>query len=258
VENLHIQSYNPGIWIQDNTQCQFVSAAAVKLNILKQSVSADCTFIREGETSRQEVMKRLAWMDMGIEENRLFWGRWSASSSHLTSPSGLVTLLPSALGGRQDLKRKIHNLLVEFDDNAVVVRVRKKEDKDIVRELIAWTQRSGDGSARLSSRTRNSFTAWTEKGAIIGGNGIRRLDRNSGSMELNPDSIHFYDRRSIRTGFKVPRDEIVSIEVRSNNNVKPTYMLKLRNQTVWGKKIYVSINPSDLIPVLKYLTQRNP
>jgi|SoiMethySBSTD1v2_1073268.scaffolds.fasta_scaffold84878_3 hypothetical protein len=44
-------------------------------------VSADHTFIKVGQTSRDEVLRSLGWTDTGMRESRLFWGTWKASTS---------------------------------------------------------------------------------------------------------------------------------------------------------------------------------
>lgn len=245
VENVYVQSYVPRGSLNSNEECHFDPTTATKLNFLPK-LSADYTFIKEGQTSRQEVLQRLGWADVGLEENRLFWGRWSASSSGLASSSVLVMARPG-IGPERARKGAIHNLVVEFDESAVVVRVANVKDEDIVRELIAWSQRSGQGPTDLSSLIRNSYPAGT-KGW---------LSRHDGSMYLKADSIDFFDSTT-HTWFKASRDDILSLKLKSKAGVYPSLTLKFKEKTAWGNEIDVVIDPPGLLTVLKFMTQKNP
>jgi len=207
-------------------------------------VSADHTFITVGQTGREEVLKQLGWADMGLNENRLFWGRWLASSSG----TAVVVVLPGAMGAERQRNWSIQNLMIEFDDRDIARRVIDKiEDKDVVRELVAWTQRASYRPANPSS-IRNSFAARTEP---------RRLDRRvNGSMQVSTDSLEFFGSQGTR--FKVPQDWIVSLKSESYGGVQVTYKLNLKEETPWGKEIYLGIRSNELLPVLAYITPKNP
>jgi hypothetical protein len=51
VENLYIHSYKPKVLLDSNRECHFDATAAKKLNILKERVSADHTFVKERQAS---------------------------------------------------------------------------------------------------------------------------------------------------------------------------------------------------------------
>ena len=244
VQEAHVSSYKPKPLLDNNKDCQFNGVTASRLNVLKQRVSATHEFIKVGQTGRQEVLRRLGWVAVDLQENGLFWGRWTVSSSGLTSQSGRVETLPSS---REKGQRKgMHNLLVEFDDRDVVVRAVEVQDKDVIHELVAWSRRSGKGRAPLSSLKRNYYMAWTE--------GLRRHD---GSMRVNADSVGFYDQDT-RGRFNVSIDRIDSLELRTKRGMQPACRLKFKDKTAWGNVIYVTVTSSELLTVLKYLAQINP
>jgi hypothetical protein len=205
-------------------------------------VSADHTFIQEGQTGRDEILKRLGWADAGLSQERFFWGRWSASTKGVAT----VMVIPGAVGGQTDRTFAIHNLLVEFDEHAIVVRARKVKDGDVFKELVSWSRYPGLPAMDVSSRNRKSYAAWTY--------GSRR---HNGSMVLNADFIEFFDHHS-RVSFKVPRDKIVNVKMTSKNDVKPTWVLKVRDETAWGKEIDFWMDPPELLAALQYMVPARP
>ena len=209
-------------------------------------VSADHTFIRVGQTTRQEVLQRLGWADVGLNENRLFWGRWTSSSSGTV----VVVLVPGAVGGERNRNWSTRNLMVEFDDRDVVLRVIKKvEDKDVVRELVAWSERSGYRPADPSS-IRNSFAASAQRGTWTQG-----ILRANWIMKVGPDSLEFIGTQP----FTVPRDSIVSLEWEPSAGVPRShrYTLKLKDKTPWGREIHLGIANDQILPILAYITPGN-
>lgn len=130
VEDVYIRSYKPKVSLASNSECRFDAAEggtrANILNILRHKISADYTFVKEGQTSRQEVWDRLGWADVGLNERRLFWLRWAASSTGIETQSGYVTF-PDAIGKINNKSGTIHNLLIEFDESAIVTRMEKSK-----------------------------------------------------------------------------------------------------------------------------------
>jgi hypothetical protein len=72
----------------------------------------DLTFLKSGSTTRDNVTKNLTAIDTGINESRLFWGRWDSSKWRSTA----VGLVPP----EGDRIWRAHNLLVQFDPNGIV------------------------------------------------------------------------------------------------------------------------------------------
>lgn len=201
-------------------------------------VSADHTFIKVGQTSRDEVLRNLGWTDTGMRESRLFWGSWKAS----TSGTVVVFAIPGAVGGERNRNWSTHNLLVEFDENAVVSRTREVKEKDVVRELVAWSRQSVSPSSSFSLLAKQSFEAST--GDFRG--------NHHGRMTVRSDSLEFYDRDS-RTTFRIPNSEVDSLKAKKRGRVSGQYTLRFKTGTAWGKAIDVSINPPDLLALIRHL-----
>jgi hypothetical protein len=252
VEHLFSNTYKPAVLLHSNGDCLFdrnttnnprIVSTATNLDfLLKQKVSSNRTFIKRGQTNRQEVLQRLGWADAGLNENRLFWGRWSESSSGLSSVSGLASL-NSAISPNRKVDT-ISNLLVEFDESGVVVGSEKVKDKDIIRELNAWSQRSGQKTVYASALNQNSSYQAKRKGW--------RSGLSFGSMRMRPNGVEFRDGT---TGliFRVPYYNIVSLKLNQKGGVRPKVVFELSENTIWGHNIEVSINPQDILTFLRYL-----
>jgi hypothetical protein len=230
----------------------FAACVAVPVRMSPQvqgppGVSADHTFIRVGQTSRQEVLQRLGWADAGLNENRIFWGRWRQSSSGTV----MVLLVPGAVGGERQRNWSLRNLMVEFDEHEVALRVVENvEDRNVVRELVAWSQRSGYRPANPSS-IRHSFAARADRGTWTQG-----LQRYFGVMQVSTDSLEFFDGKS--TPFKVRQDQIASLRLGEYIGSTASFTLNLKDRTRWGKEIHLGIRSAELLPILAYITPRNP
>jgi len=88
----------------------------------------DFTFLKTGQTTRQEVTKNLAPIDITTKEQGLFWGRWE-SSSRASAP--LLAPYPP-LGGRD---WEPQNIIITFEQNDLVKSWKVLKDKDLFREL---------------------------------------------------------------------------------------------------------------------------
>ena len=201
-------------------------------------VSADQRFIKLGQTSRDEVLRNLGWADVGMRETRLFWGRWIAS----TSRTDMIFLIPGALGSNQgDPNWSTHNLLVEFDENSTVSRSREIKEKDVVRELIAWSRHSASQPTKFSAFSQETFPASHDG-----------FSKHHGSMMVRSDSLEFFDQRT-RSTFKVANGDVESLKIKSDARVKPSFTLKFKKSTPWGSKIDVYIDPQYLLGLLSHL-----
>ena len=199
-------------------------------------VSADHTFIKVGQTSRDEVLRSLGWTDTGMRESRLFWGSWKAS----TSGTVVVFAIPGAMGGERNRNWLTHNLLVEFDENGTVSRAREVKEKDIVRELFAWSRQSVSAASSFSLLAKQSFEAST--GDFRG--------NHDGRMTVRSDSLEFFDRDS-RTTFRIPYSDVEGLKTKNRGRVSGKYTLRFKTSTAWGKSIDVSVNPPYLLALIR-------
>jgi hypothetical protein len=200
--------------------------------------SADHTFIIEGKTSAHEVAQRLGWADVGLRDDRVFWARWAASTK------GVATqiLIPGA-GINTTPQRwwTLHNLLVEFDNNGTVVFAREVDERHVLRELIARANLRGREFP--NSRLGQPLNASADH------------QKHTGWLSVQDDRLNIRDRWA-QADFKISRSSIERLEFSRSIPSDPTYpafVLKLKDKTVWGKKIDLTIPPASLLPTLKAL-----
>jgi len=97
-------------------------------DILGNERELDFTFLKAGQTTRQEVAKNLAPIDTTTKEQGFFWGRWE-SSSWASVP--VIAPYPP-LGGRDWGPQ---NIVITFDQNGLVRGWKVLKDKYLFREL---------------------------------------------------------------------------------------------------------------------------
>jgi hypothetical protein len=154
--------------------------------------SEDFSFVKEGSTTRDEVIQKLRWMDTGIDESRFFWGRWS--SSKVIWVGGAPQL---GAGAIRPWSTK--NLVIDFDEKDTVVRSRLVEDGVLVTELLSSWKRSGRTPLERSM-VRAMDVRFVEAGQVI--NATLRV--RGGTLEIRetagaPRSV----RRSIAEIFRL-------------------------------------------------------
>jgi len=88
----------------------------------------DLTFIKVGETSHDEVSKRLSWIDAGVDAKAFFAGRWAENSWGVAWGAASF---PYAGGGYNEIW-KTHNVIIDFDDQSLVKGVTHFADKGII------------------------------------------------------------------------------------------------------------------------------
>jgi len=95
---------------------------------LETKSTVDPSFIKVGQTSREEVVEKLGWADTGVKDDRFFICRWSESSW------AALWFLGGPGAGEAGWYRpwNDHNLLIEFDEKGVVQRSTYFPDKDFL------------------------------------------------------------------------------------------------------------------------------
>jgi hypothetical protein len=103
----------------------------------------DFTFLTAGSTTRDEITNHLAVIDTGVKEKDFFWGRWDRSKW------GIAAMGPLA-GGAGRLWR-MHNLLIQLDQNGLVKTWAVVDDKNLDHELDLFDPGASDSPLDLSS-----------------------------------------------------------------------------------------------------------
>lgn len=122
-------------------------------------VSTDTSFIIPQQTTTDEVVRKLGWADVGLQDKRLFWGRREPSKKG----RALIGFVPQGFPpiGEYDRWRiwEAYNILVEFDEYGVVTSAREVKDKNVMGELISWTQAAGRDLPDFPVIAQKAFSA---------------------------------------------------------------------------------------------------
>jgi hypothetical protein len=238
LEQLLRYSYKPTELLRDNRDCHVPPDPLVSsYNIPQQMVTTDQSFIKVGQTIRQEVLQRLGWADVGLKGDRFFWGRWATDSS------GAVVILPRALRAVKKRPTVYHNILIEFDQKGAVTRANQVRDEDIVRELGAWSMQTRGTPSSLSHSLYHVFK-YTRKA----------YPPPIGLMSVDADSLKFFDSTQTYAWSTVLRNQIAAFELSPNAGVVPQFALTfIDDRPHWGNKVDVFIDLPDLLTALKYI-----
>lgn len=220
--------------------------------------SPDYAFISPHQTTREEVIRRLGWTDVGLNDSRLFWGRWETSTKGRVE----IMIIPQVGTAGESRVWVSHNILVEFDENGVVASAREVEDKSLTSELISWTQSPGRNFPSSSMLAQKLFSAGIP-------NTTAGSNHGWGSMSVRQEGLEFNDQYT-HAQFQVAFDRIASFELTpiiqsiwrrgqiDERKLLLVLRLKLKDKTEWGKEVSVRIDPPFLLAVFKAVMQKNP
>jgi hypothetical protein len=201
----------------------------------------DLDFIQANKTTRDEVARKLAWMDTGLKHSRLFWGRWYQSSSG-------VLFVPGPLAMSDFTARRWHdrNLLVEFNGHGTVERSGKYSNAQLNEELDRWLNGVGEPPLDLSVPL------------------VIEMQTGSKRMTLTRDSVEFvlWDGAI----FDVPRKDIFKLETPeiwapgvSGSAPRDIAVLFHFSHEKPGKQgckcLRVDVSPADYLTLLRYISQ---
>jgi hypothetical protein len=156
----------------------------VRVNTVTRGASTDThkkasfDFIQKGVTTREEVVQKLAWMDAGVTDQRLFIGRW------VDSRWGVFWAVASQYRADGGFNRKWnnHNVFVEFDAGGIVQQSRIISDKQLAAELSTWAAQNLDNPLDLSTpievlvdRNNPNRTASTDR-LLLGSDSFERRE----------------------------------------------------------------------------------
>jgi len=200
----------------------------------------DLNFIQVDKTTRDEVTKKLAWMDIGVKDQRLFWGMWYKSSSGV---GGLMPVaeIPLPAGERRWFT---HNLLVEFNANGVVQRFGDFSDSKVNEELEHWLKEVGKPPLNLSA-------------PLV-------IHTGSQSITLTDDLAQFVLGNG--STFNVPRQDIIKLKMYHlwrpgdqgpfHSDIYVEFGFSREKPAKQGCKcLLVQVSPADYLTLLQYIPQ---
>jgi hypothetical protein len=226
--------------------------------------SEERTFIIPQQTTRDEVVRRLGWADIGLNDNHLFWGHWELS----TKGRSLVAFGPGMVGEVDRWRLwTAHNILIEFDDKGVVTSVREVEDPDLMHEFVSFIHAPGRTFPNASLLAQKSFSSGYDY------NKGRRAPSRWGMVSIQQAGLEFRDEKTRLKLFNIAYDRIASIELDpislapttmiwpdgtrtySTELRRPELKLRLKDKTAWGTEIYVFIDPPLFLAALQAIVQ---
>jgi hypothetical protein len=197
--------------------------------------SRDYSFIKEGETTRREVINKLGWMEIDIMEPGLFWGRWS--------DSGVVWIGGGPqVGGGAIRPWNTHNLFVEFDAREIVTSSRIIEESRINSELLSLWKRSGK---RLLSR--NSIMSIDVSLYMSDGSGRA----TEGTLRWTGNAFELWAGLT-----RILMADILHMQCLPKGTENPAFLMQTigyREGLKMPKSILISMPASNLLKLLKYV-----
>ena len=207
-------------------------------------------FIQVGSTSREDVLNNLGWINTGIQEENLFWGRWTSSAWDVVWVVGGGY---TAAGGSKRYWGN-HNLFVEFDEKGLVKSYSVFNDGAILKRLCATlTQRMREPlnlspPIEIQVQHRHAREAQYEPAKLILGKEsfeFKEFTKKSHSFEISPAKITRFSHAS--TFVRDP-----------SSNASIIYSVHFGEKTNAGKKITLALGPQALMVLAKYFVQTNP
>lgn len=102
---------------------------------LKRTV--DLSFLQAGKTTREEVESKLAWTVTSVSDDRFILARWAQSKW------GVIWGAGGTYSGAGGWNRywKLHNLMIDFDENGIVQQTTQIPDEKLFQVLMERVRR---------------------------------------------------------------------------------------------------------------------
>ena len=195
----------------------------------------DLSFIQAGTTRKEEVVQKLGWLDTGLQDRKLFWGRWVSSSWGVSA----IPREPVRIWGN-------HNVLIEFDEQGLVQRSQVVPDKDLNGQLQQWLERMKEQPLDLSTPIELDVAPCS---GFYYDDGIARII-------LSADFAEF--TRGVIPYIKVSRVKIVRISA-SHRTAKGkenpfciSQSIQFSEEIEGHREISMAVNASTLLTLLRY------
>jgi hypothetical protein len=201
-------------------------------------------FLQAGKTARQEVTEKIGETDTGVQENRLFLGRWASSKW------GVLWMVAGNNTGAGGWNRAwaSHNVLISYDEQGVVQQYREFSDGDLVKQLSAWVAEGHAQPLDLSAPIELPVDHRHGSGVCFPSTLVLRND----SFELIEDEKH---------NFKISPQQIRDIQLTSighGDKSDARYMnetIHFTEKTKIGGKMTIRVDVPTIMTLVKYLAQ---
>ena len=209
----------------------------------------DLTFIKLGETSRNEVVQHLGWIDTGASGKNFFVGRWAENSWALLWGAASY---PAVNGGYNQVWNT-HNVIIDFDEKSVVVGVEQFKDKYIIDNLAQRISQAQEAKLDLSVPIKVPV----QNSCFDDANGY------PGDLILSSDELEFLESVTNKHGkqghsYKTPATNVTKVTMGFDDPSQPQQIcavLHFRQKTRTGKKMSFRVNLSGTAALIKYVTE---
>lgn len=210
--------------------------------------TVDLSFIQVGATSREEVFETLGWIDTGLQNERVFLGRWTGSSH------GWVWAVGGGLSGAAGAERVWgeKNLLLEFDQDSIVKEFRVVKDKSLLKELSAWS------TLGVFPPLSRPLTIYITHRHGKGG------DLPGATLTLGEDFVEFEEVGGASHNFRISPEKVTRVSragpwSQSPRDSKYFFLtIHFEQKTKAGKKILIGLDLPTLTTLVSYFDHTRP
>ena len=209
----------------------------------------DLTFIKVGETSRDEVSKRLSWVDTGIDGKAFFAGRWAENSWGVAWGAASF---PYAGGGYNEIW-KTHNVIIDFDDRFLVKGVTHFADKDIIAILSTRLKQASESTLDRTVPIKMSIEYLRPSESSKAHLGELILSKDEWEFVESPDG-----NKKGKYSYKTTKQNISHITMGMSEPSEPQQIcvvLHFKQKTRVGKQMSVRVTLVETAVLIKYLAE---
>ena len=208
----------------------------------------DLSFVKVGETSRDQVLQRLGWIDTGLHEQNFFLGRWAENSWGIAWAAGSYY---TATGGYNQVW-KAHNVVIDFDDQAMVSGIATFPDKELLATLAARLSPASERTLDLSVPITIPILYTRDLG----------YESHAGNFLLSQEELEFREspngNKKQKYNFKTPPGNVTRVTMGSSDPAQPEQVcavLHFRQKTAVGKQMTIYTKAADTALLLRYFAQ---
>jgi hypothetical protein len=204
-------------------------------------------FIEAGKTTREEVTQQLGSADTGVDDKRLFLGRWA------TSKWGVLWMFASQYSATGGFNRSWarHNVLIVFDDDDVVKQYRQFPDEELVSQLSACVAQGQAQPLDLSAPIEVSVEHRHSSGLDF-----------TGEFVLGTDSLTFREQGGVgKHDFQISPERIKELrltEFGHGDKSDPRFMnqtIRFTEKTKVGGRMTIRVDIPTVLVLVKCLSQ---
>jgi hypothetical protein len=208
----------------------------------------DLSFVKKGETSRDQVLERLGWIDTGLDEQNFFLGRWAENSWGIAWGAASYY---TATGGYNQVW-KAHNVVIDFDDKAMVSGLATFPDKELLATLAARMSPASGRMLELSVPNTIPIQYTRDLGH----------ESHAGNLILSLEELEFLEspngNKKQKYNYKTPVRSVSDLTMGFSDPAQPEQVcaiLHFSRKTPVGKQMTIYAKVADTALLLRYFAE---